>query len=410
MNDKNKKITERLNVIAMAPNLWDGPWMNRQQLLSRLASKHNIVYTNGLWTVWERLQNSWKKALPFGRVRLQEGVLVDYPPKYFLRWPTIPAIDRFVIRLGVKRWIKAFCGKHGSRVAYLFHPQFFPYVSDLKPDYVVYHAYDMLSLTPGWNQELAQQQIRLLEIADLIVASSDVIADELASLSGKSVEVIPNGADFGAFSDVLKTKNSEPDDLADIAHPRIGYVGNLNLKVDFPLVGSLAKKHPNWSFVFVGGEGKLDDYTKPGIDECSKLENVHFLGSKDYKDIPRYVCNMDINLMCYRVGEGVWTRGIYPLKLHEYLASGLPVVSSEIPSVLPFSDQVAIARSSEQWETCINSALQGQGAGDFKSRRAVAKQNSWDARALRLNDCLSAMHEVKPSEDSMSPKKHQRKH
>jgi len=393
MNNNHQNETGRLNIIAMAPNSWNGPWMNRQQLLSRLAKKHNIVYTNGLWTVWDRIQESWKKALPFGKIQLQDGVFIDYSPKYILRWPTISLIDQFIIRLGVKRWLKAFNDKHTRpRVAYAFHPQFSPYVSDLKPDYVVYHAYDMLSLTPGWTEDMAKQQMHLLEMANLIVASSEVIADELMSLSGKSVEVIPNGADFGAFSEILKKKNSVPDDLQSIASPRIGYVGNLNLKVDFPLVAKLAKKHPDWNFVFVGGEGKFDNYTRSGVDDCAKLKNVYFLGEKDYQDIPCYACNMDVNLMCYRVGEEVWTRGIYPLKLHEYLASGLPVVSAKIPSVMPFSEQVAIAHNPEQWETCITAALQGHGAGDFDSRRAVAKLNSWDARALKLGECLSAMH------------------
>lgn len=378
----------QLKIVAMASNAWDGPWMNRQQLLSRLGKQHNIIYTNGLWTVWDRYQAEWKETPIRGSFRAQDQVLVDYPPKFLLRWPRFAVLDRMAIRMAVRRWTHAHTGeKDAPRVAYLFHPQFYPYVKKIQPDYVVYHAYDMFSLTPGWNSELDRQQRQLLDMADLIVASSDVIAEELAAISGKAVEMLPNGADFEAFS----RASNEPDDLRDIAHPRIGYVGNLNLKVDFPLVASLAATHQNWNFVFVGGKGKLDVPTTKGFDECVALGNVHFLGAKDYREIPSYAANMDVNLMCYRVEGGAWTRGGYPLKLHEYLAAGKPVVSTDLPSVIPFESNVAIARSGDQWSGLIASALQGKGAGSEEQRRAVAKKNSWDARAVRLNTCLTNM-------------------
>ncbi len=382
----------QLDIVAMAPNAWDGPWMNRQQLLSRLGTQHRIIYTNGLWTVWDRHQAAWKEAPVKGDFCTQDQVLVDHSPKFLLRWPRVSILDHLAIRMAVRRWTRARNrGENAPRVAYLFHPQFYPYVKKIQPDFVVYHAYDMLSLTPEWNSELDAQQRELLAMADLVVASSDVIAEALATISGKPVEMLPNGADFDAFCGAATGNCPEPDDLANIPHPRIGYVGNLNLKVDFPLIASLAKEHRDWNFVFVGGKGKLDARTQKGFDQCVQLKNVCFLGAKDYREIPAYAANMDVNLMCYRVEGEVWTRGIYPLKLHEYLATGKPVVSSQIPSVIPFESNVAIARTTDQWPELIAAALRGNGAGNAGQRRAVAKENSWDARAGRLNVCLANM-------------------
>jgi len=390
MNDTPHSV--QLDILAMAPNAWNGPWMNRQQLLSRLGVQHNIIYTNGVWMVWDRHQTAWKKAPVNGDFCAQDQVLVDHSPKFLLRWPRFPVLDHLAIRLAVRRWKRArTLGKGVPRVAYLFHPQFYPYVKKIQPDFVVYHVYDMLSLTPEWNRELDEQQQALLAMADLVVASSDVIAEDLTAISGKPVEMLPNGADFDVFCGAATDDRPEPDDLVNVPHPRIGYVGNLNLKVDFPLVAALAQNHQNWNFVFVGGKGKLDARTQKGFDACVSLKNVYFLGAKDYREIPGYAANMDVNLMCYRVEGDVWTRGIYPLKLHEYLATGKPVVSSDIPSVVPFESNVAIARATEQWPELIDAALQGNGAGNTTQRRMVAKENSWDARARRLNGCLTNM-------------------
>ncbi len=392
MKTNDTSYTPQLDIVAMAPNAWDGPWMNRQQLLSRLGSQHNIIYSNGLWSVWDRDQTAWKEASVNGEFCAQDQVLVDHPPKFLLRWPRFSALDHLAIRMAVRRWKRIHTRmKNAPRVAYCFHPQFYPYAKKIQADFVVYHAYDMLSLTPEWDRELEEQQRALLAMADLVVASSDIIAEELAAISGKPVEMLPNGADFEVFCGAATGDCPEPDDLANIPHPRIGYVGNLNLKVDFPLIASLAKNHQSWNFVFVGGKGKLDAHTQKGFDECARLKNVYFLGAKDYREIPGYAANMDVNLMCYRVEGDVWTRGIYPLKLHEYLATGKPVISSDIPSVIPFKSNVAIARTAGQWPELIEAALQGNGAGSTEQRRTVAKENSWDARAGRLNVCLTNM-------------------
>lgn len=379
-------------VIAMAPNSWNGPWMNRQQLLSRLGYKHEILYTSGLWTIWDRDEPAWEEAPIFGRTHRQDHVLVDKPSKVLLRWPSNTFIDRMAISVVVRRWKKAIKADNlKPLIAYLFHPQYYPYISVLKPDYIIYHAYDMLSMTPGWNKELDDFQKKLLEKADLVIASSKEIADELESLSEKSVEILPNAADFTAFSKVLEGEDNEPTDLKNIPHPRIGYVGNLNLKVDFSIIANLSHRQPEWQFVIVGGEGKFDDYTRQELERCKAQKNVHFLGAKHYQEIPYYICHMDVNLMNYRIDGGTWARGIYPLKLHEYLASGLPIVSAEIPSVVPFADQVAIAHNQDQWELLVDEAVRGICVGDYDSRRRVARENSWDSRALRLNRFVQAI-------------------
>ena len=100
---------------------------------------------------------------------------------------------------------------------------------------------------------------------------------------------------------------------------------------------------------------------------------------------------MDVNIMCYRLSDDLWIEGIYPLKLHEYLATGRPIVSADVPSVRPFADVVAIARGADQWERALESALSSGEPGSPTSRRQVAEANSWSVRVDQLEAELAAL-------------------
>ena len=100
---------------------------------------------------------------------------------------------------------------------------------------------------------------------------------------------------------------------------------------------------------------------------------------------------MDVNIICYRLKKGMWTQGIYPLKLHEYLATGKPVVSSPLSSVKEFSAVVALADDVDQWHQRISSALRYGGVGTTAARRSVAQENDWSARVLRIRQLLDQL-------------------
>ena len=381
----------RLRILALSPNIWNGPWMNRQQLLSRLGKLHDIIYSVGVLSVWERKSGEWKNATLTGCFASRDSILEDRPSKLILRWPIAPRIDSFAIRVGAKRWITEF-EKFGSGpfVVHIFHPRYWPYVEALRPDYLVYHPYDLFSDQPGWSRSMAECQNTLLARADLVLAPSNMLADELAAMAGRPVKTLLNGADFEAFSGAGRVPD-EPADLARIPHPRIGYAGNINRKVDLQLIAELARRNPGWQFVFVGRVANLDTVTERAFRACERLSNVHFLGRKLYSELPAYVLHMDVNVMCYRLGSDVWTRVAYPLKLHEYLASGRPVVSADLKSIHDLRDVLAIASGTHEWEVALRNAIAGHGPGTLASRRIVASRNRWDDRAKQLNDYLMEM-------------------
>ena len=387
----------RGSILALSANDWTGPWMNRQQLLSRLARRGwVVVYDNGPLSIWERSTARWYGAGLLPQVEVHSGVYVVRPGKIFCRCPRFRKWDRWAIR-GHCRFLSRVLEQNGtgSFLCWVTHPKYLPYVEAVKPDKIVYHVYDAYSLSGEWTPELAHAEKVVVAKADLIIAVTQRMADLLPTGAKILTKILPNGADVEAFEQGPELPC--PDDLQGIPRPRIGYIGNITPKVDIDLVSALAQFHSEWQWVFVGSfvRGAEDVGGGQGFEKawkrCIELPNVHHLGKKGPEDLPAYVGHMDVNVMCYKsTGKGWWHAG-YPLKLHEYLAAGRPVISADLEAIRPFKSVVAIARNVEDWERCIKEAIRGKGRSTVEERRAVARQNSWDARVDDLEKSLLSL-------------------
>src|SRR5690606_4940220 len=212
-------------------------------------------------------------------------------------------------------------------VLYVWRPRYGWALDALDADLVCYHIDDEYSFS-SVDRPNDPHEIALIRAADLVIIHSQKLFEKKGSINPNSVQ-IPNGVDYVAFS----TPQPEPVDLAHIPHPRMGYIGVIKLHLDLALLLALAMRHPAWSFVLVGPVGNIGD-KRPLLERLKRLPNVHLLGSKPVEELPGYCQHFDVCMMCYEVSD--YTNYIYPLKLHEYLASGRPVVSAPIEAVRPF--------------------------------------------------------------------------
>lgn len=359
--------------------------MNRQQLLSRLGPEFEIVYTTGASS--KRVPRGTHPVLVPSLER-RDNVLVFVLPRWVSSFAKQSSL-RDLVASAIAQRLNVALESRPVSVCWSFHPKFLRLATALKSRWLVYHAYDLYHRQGQWSDELAENERVFASSADLVIASSRTIADHLASLGAKRPVVVENAADFNAFS---RVSTADPPDLADIPTPRIGYVGALNRKVDLPLLALLATRHPDWHLVLVGSVGNLDSQTDTALERMRLMSNVHFLGFKDHSALPDYVARMNVNLLAYRLGSDVWTEGIYPLKLHEYLGAGRPVVSADLPSVRCFSAVVDIAREPTDWDSAIQRALlEPPDSEEVERRRSVAKSNSWDARIVEVRQCLMEM-------------------
>lgn len=382
-------------LVALAPNDWRGQWVNRQQLLSRLGVRWPIVYSTGAWLPWDRASDEWKRAPWTGEFVRENDVWVDTPPRALLRWPRMRGWDDAAVALQAGRWRRKLA-RAGAirRIAYICHPAFVRYVAAIRPERVVYHAYDLFDHQPGWNDTLDAAERSLLKSADLVLAPSEALADELARKCGRPVQVLLNAADVPRFLGAARVRVAPPADLAGIPAPRIGYLGSLHPQLDWGLIRRLAAARPAHHWVLIGPRQRERDLAaNPDFVALSELPNVHFLGSKDRDAIPDYTVNMDVNVMVYRSSEDSWTRVAYPLKLHEYLASGRPIVSMELPMLRRLDHVIRFAHDTGDWLAALDDAVEHGGVGDPAKRQAASATHNWDARARELNEYLCALME-----------------
>lgn len=365
--------------------------MNRQQLLSRIGAHVDVTYASRYLQIRDAFGKAWWEAPLRTRFESCDNVWLVRPSRFILKSHRFPVIDRRSARR-LARDIEAFMNARpgGGLTTYSFGVQGAETALMIDADHRVYHAYDRFDATPDWNDALSATEQRLLDAADLILASSDAIREHLSARTPKQIHVVPNGADTGRF-EAAATLGRTPPELQGIRRPRIGYVGNINQKVDLALIAELAARHSEWSFVIVGGIVRLEAHMRDSHARCQALHNVHFVGPRPVTEIPEYVGAMDVNMMCYAIDQPIWAKSGYPLKMHEYLAAGRPVVSADLPAVRPFASVLQIARSVDEWEHAIAMAIEGNGTGSVELRRETARGFDWNLIASDLLDKLKAL-------------------
>jgi len=202
--------------------------------------------------------------------------------------------------------------------------------------------------------------------------------------------VLQNAADVQVIFEAAHRKVAPPPDLAAISSPRIGYVGSIHPQLDLALVAELSLRQPLWQFVLIGPEqGGALLQADAGYQACRARPNVHLLGERHRHVVPDYLLHMDANMMFYRLTPDSWTHVAYPLKLHEYLACGRPVVSVNLRMIQQFAGLIDFADGVDAWEKALTKALSEQDASLRAQRRGVAAKNSWETRTAVLDAWLT---------------------
>jgi glycosyltransferase involved in cell wall biosynthesis len=162
-------------------------------------------------------------------------------------------------------------------------------------------------------------------------------------------------------------------------------MGSLRPQTDLQLLLDLATRRPDWSFVFVGNAANstLKNATYQAL---SRRQNVYLFGQKPADQIPQYLRGFNVGLMPYITDSAA--KFCQPLKLHEYLAAGLPVISSAIPAVQDYLAVVTVANTVGQWIDAIEVNLKSTSC-NVALRQHMASQNTWDYRVQQISCLLS---------------------
>jgi len=229
----------------------------------------------------------------------------------------------------------------GSRVFWYYTPMAMAFTSDLECDLCIYDNMDELSLFRGASQQLIDLENALFARCDLVFTGGMSLY-EAKRHRHRSVHGFPSSIDFQHFSQA-RSLQADPGDQEKIPHMRLGFFGVIDERMDIDLLASVADLRPDWHFVMIGPVVKIDPASLP------QRPNIHWLGGKSYNELPHYLAGWDVGFMNFALNES--TKFISPTKTPEFLAAGVPVVSTPITDVVrPYGEKglVEIAKDAAE--------------------------------------------------------------
>jgi glycosyltransferase involved in cell wall biosynthesis len=370
-------------------------WTNQQHLMSRLARENRVLFIESLGlrrpTVSARDLSRMARRLRRGLrpLREKDGVHVLSPlviPFHGRR--SIRRLNRFLLRRAVCKAARRLGIEHPILWGYV--PQALALVEPLRPSQVVYHCVDDIAAQERIDGEAFAQAEKLFAArADLVIASSPPLAERMRALSG-NVRLMPNVADTELFARALE---DGPVDAAldALPRPRIVFVGAVSaVKVDLELLAELARLRPEWSIVLVGPVGLGD----PGTDvsALARATNVHLLGHREPAALPALLRGADAALIPYRLNR--LTASIFPMKVYEYLAAGLPVVSTPLPSLAGVGE-IEFAATAAETAARLGELLAADSKKARRARSRAAAGHSWQARITEIDQALREAKETR---------------
>jgi len=235
-------------------------------------------------------------------------------------------------------------------IAWYYTPMALGFTDHLEPCVTVYDCMDELSAFLDAPKLLREREEQLLARADLVFTGGQSLY-EAKRTRHLRVYAFPSSVDVAHFRQARDPQPDPPDQMA-IPHPRLGFYGVIDERFDIELVRRVAELRPDWQIVLIGPVAKIDPATLP------RPSNIHYLGGKQYSELPSYLAGWDVALLTFALNAS--TRFISPTKTPEYLAAGRPVVSTPIRDVVrPYGERgfVRIAETPEAFVDAIVAAL-----------------------------------------------------
>jgi UDP-galactopyranose mutase len=257
-------------------------------------------------------------------------------------------------------------------VLWYYTPMALDFTRQLDPVAVVYDCMDELSAFRGAPPELLQRETELMQAADVVFTGGHSLFEAKRD-HHTNIHAFPSSVDVGHFRTARKVLG-DPPDQAGLPRPRLGFYGVIDERMDLGLLDGVAVARPDWQLVMLGPIAKID------VSELPRRRNIHYLGAKSYRELPRYLARWEVAILPFARNES--TRFISPTKTPEYLAAGCPVVSTSIRDVVrPYAEQklVRVADAVQDFVRECEAAMADR--KDSRWRRAVDAQlstMSWD--------------------------------
>jgi len=302
-------------LLALSHLRWDFVFQRPQHLLTRAAATHDVVF-------WEEPVFVAADTTPsLVQSPRANGVQVTVPQ---LPSGLDPASVAATLRRLLDDFLRAQDADDRQVVAWFYTPMALNFADEIDADIVVYDCMDELSAFRGAPPQMLASETALLARADLVFTGGRSLFEAKRDRH-PSVHCFPSSIEVEHFGKA-RGGLADPADQSAIARPRLGFFGVIDERMDIELVAALAALRPEWQIVLIGPTAKVDPGSLPNA------ANLHWLGGRSYGELPEYLANWDLGIMPFAMNEH--TRFISPTKTPEFLAAGLPVISTPVPDVV----------------------------------------------------------------------------
>lgn len=377
---------QNCSILSLSTSDWAYPyWTSRQFLMFQLARRARVIYASDRPEVRKALQR-WLFRLSASKAPF------DPPDGVFLlsaRWPRtfrFPKLDRWFLQAYASRLQRHLdAGRPSKRVVYVWNPSFLEVVKALSYEVLIYHPYDMFRHFVGSPGKVIQQEEDLCTLANAVVTPHREVARVLAH---PNAHVMNNGVFLPAFPHYASL--NQPEFLSRFDRPLVGYVGAINDKIDFPLLLEVFEARPEWQLVIVGFAGAGNWKRSEPYERLCSLANVRFMEGVPIDRLAHVIAGFDVGIVPYSLSG--WAQfSESPLKLYQYWAMGVPVVSTPLPNMEPISGALAVCRTAEDWQAGIEQQLASRTDASRAQLRARAEAHSWAVNADRVMSLISEL-------------------
>jgi glycosyltransferase involved in cell wall biosynthesis len=370
---------------------WKADPTSKTHIMRILSEKNRILWINSIgWrrpTVSghdaRRIVKKLRQVVTESLVQINPNLHVASP--FAVPLPGVPGVARLNEAL-LTTSIRYFAKRAGLEkpILWTFMPNTLGLVGRLGESRVIYHAVDEYAAFAGVPREaFLRMESEYVRRADLVIASSDSLCQERRRLN-PCTYFVSHGVDVAHFSRTLDPGTTPPEDARGLTGPVIGFFGLIAEWVDLDLIRALAQRRPDWNFVMIGKPTAEVDLTP-----VRGLSNVRLLGQKPYETLPAYCRAFDVGIIPFKIEE--LTIKANPLKLREYLAAGLPVVSSDLPEVRKYASLVHLASGTDGFIGAIEQALADRSEVAARARVEAMKHESWEARVDEISELIESM-------------------
>jgi glycosyltransferase involved in cell wall biosynthesis len=354
---KGNKDNTSYDMVVFCHLRWDFVYQRPQHIISRMAKDLKILMIEEPWHRAEENESRLTKVTDNLHI-LQSNV------------HTIEEIESIL-----PQYINT-----KATIGWFYSASFVPVLNYFEFDTIVYDCMDELALFKGAPEKLIEQEKYLVANADVVFTGGKSLYESKAQLHN-NVHCFPSSVDQEHFAKALNGVTI-PGDLANLKGPVVGYFGVIDERLDLELLNQTAQLKPDVTFVMIGPIAKIGEHELP------RQESIHYLGMKDYKELPSYLKGFNVAMMPFALNDA--TKYISPTKTLEYMAAGKPIISTAIKDVVrDYNSCVKIVSSAQEFANAIDTLLQDSPDVFMNYEYAeILKNTSWNVTVEKMKTLI----------------------